>query len=126
MSVTKSYPRLKAAPTISTGLVLTLKAAEYPTTPDSFRDNAGSVVAGTTGILDCRVQCDADESGGADVQDLWKIVATPSIDSSGVMTLAVTVTPIKGDATAGTPGSVTVTHDENADVWQTAAGRARQ
>lgn len=120
MSVTQSYPRPKATPTNSTSLALTLKVAELPDTPAAI---GGS---GTTGTLDCRLQCDADESGGTDVQDLFKLVATPDIDASGNATYTVIVTPIKGDGSAGTPQTLTVTHSETMDTWQTAAGRARQ
>ena len=120
MSVTKTYPRPKSTTTNSTGIVFSLKAEEKPETPVSFGG------AGNTGNLDARIQADADESGGTDVQDLFKIEATPALDSAGKITVVVTVTPIKGDGSAGTPGTLTVTHDQDMDVWQTAAGRARQ
>lgn len=121
MSVTKSYNRPKAAPTISTGLALTLKVAELPDSPSAIGGT------GTTGQLDMRLQADADESGASDVQDLFKLTTSISIDaSSGQMILSATLTPIKGDASGGTPVTVSCTHDEIADVWQAAAGRARQ
>lgn len=126
MSKSISYPRPKAAPTVSTAIVFTVKAAEHGNVADVFRDNAGSPVTGTTAGVDARIQADADESGGTDVQDVFKVEALPAMDSSGKMTVALTVTPIKGDGTAGTPQTLTVTHDEYADTWQTAAGRARQ
>lgn len=119
MSVTKSYSRPKSAQTNNTGMVLTILTAEKPNAP-------AAVTAGTTGELDCRIQCDADESAGADVQDLFKIEAAPQISAEGVVSIAVTVTPIKGDGTLGISKSLNVNHDENMDVWQTAAGRPRQ
>lgn len=118
--VTKTYSRPKSTTVNSTGMVFTLKAEEKPETPAAFQGS------GNTGNLDCRIQCDADESGGSDVQDLFKIEATPSLSAEGVITVLITVTPIKGDASAGTVGTLTVTHDQTMDVWQTAAGRARQ
>lgn len=121
MSVTKSYNRQKAAPTISTGLVFTLLVAELP---DSLGAIGGT---GTTGNLTAAFRADLDESGGSDVQDVFTLVTGLAVDaSSGVITLTVTVTPVNGDATNGTPQVLTVTHPQTADVLQTAGGRARQ
>lgn len=119
-AVTKTYSRPKSTTVNSTGMVFTLKAEEKPDTPIAFGG------AGNTGNLDARICADADESGGTDVQDLFKIEATPSLSAEGVITVLITVTPIKGDASTGTVGTLTVTHDQTMDVWQTAAGRARQ
>lgn len=128
MSVTKTYNRLKSTTVNSTGIVVTVQAAEKPNSPHVFRDTDGSAEAGgTTGNVDVRIKADADESGGTDVQDLFKVETAISVDtSSGVITLVVTTTPVKGDGTTGTAVVSTITHDENFDVWQTGAGRARQ
>ena len=120
MGVTQTYSRDKSTTTNSTGMALTLLVGEEPDAPSAIGGT------GTTGVLDSRLQADADESGGADVQDLFKIRAVPSIGSGGVISYVVTVTPILGDGTNGTPVVATITHDENMDAWQTAAGRARQ
>ncbi len=117
---TDNYDRPKLAGTNVTGMVLTLLAGEKPDAPTAIGGT------GTTSELDARVQADADESGGADVQDLFKIETVPVVAADGTVTLAVTITPIKGDATEGKAQVLTVTHPENMDVWQSAAGRARQ
>jgi hypothetical protein len=120
MPKTFTYNRPSATLVVSTGMVLTLKTAETPNAP------AAVAGGGTDGVLDARFQVDADESGGTDVQDLFKILATPNIDTNGQITLTVVVTPIKGGGANGTADSIVVTHDESMDTWQTNAGRARQ
>jgi hypothetical protein len=120
MGVTKTYSRPKATTVNSTGMALTLLVAEKPDSPVAIGGT------GTTGELDMRVRCDADESGGAYVQDLFKVETLPQLSADGVITLSVTVTPIKGGGAVGTPVSMNVKHDEDMDTWQTAAGRARQ
>lgn len=119
-ALTDNYNRDKNPKINVTGIVLTLLVSEKPDAPGAIGGT------GTTAELDCRVQADADESGGADVQDLFKIEAVPAIDDDGITTLTVTVTPIKGDASNGTQKITVVTHDENMDAWQAAAGRAQQ
>ena len=126
MAVTKTYNRPKSTVVNSTGIACTLLAAEKPTTPVAIGGDPGN-----TGNLDCRIQADADESGGADVQDLFRIETAIAVDAtSGLITLTVTVTPAKGGDASGTPTgtarSVAVQHDQTMDAWQTAAGRARQ
>lgn len=120
MSKTNNYDRPKISGINDTGMDMTLLVGEKPDAPTAIGGT------GTTAELDARVQADADESGGVDVQDLWKIEILPIIALSGVQTLKATLTPIKGDATEGTPQIFTVTHDEDMDAWQSAAGRARQ
>lgn len=116
-----TYNRNKSATTNSTDINTSYEGSETP-------GGRAALVAGTTGEAEIFVQMDADESGGADVQDAWKVKIIPLISSThpGVMTLTVEITPIKGDGTDGTVDSNTTTHDEDADAWQTAAGRARQ
>lgn len=120
MSVTKTYARPKSAPTISTGIVLTVQAAEYPVTPVAFDED------GVGAVLDARLHCDANESGGTIDRDLFQIIATPTLNSNGSLVYTVVVTCILGDASSGTAHTLTVTHDQNMDTFQTAAGRARQ
>lgn len=83
-------------------------------------------VAGDTGIMRAEYQVDADESGGADVQTMYKILVTPSITSDGKHTLTVAVTPVSGGGSDLTPETLAVEHPETVDAWQTAAGRPRQ
>lgn len=120
MGKTNNYDRPKSSGINDTGMVTSLLVGEKPDAPSAIGGT------GTTAELDCRVQADADESGGADVQDLYKLEALPAVSINGEVTLKVTITPIKGDGTDGKVQVVTVTHDENMDAWQTAAGRARQ
>lgn len=126
MAVSKSYPRLKSATTNTTGIAITLKAAEGAITQHAFRDNMGADEDGLTGVINGTYMADANESGGADVQDLFRFSITPNIESNGRTTLTVVVTPVKGNGDAG--DAVTTVHvlPENMDAWQTAAGRARQ
>ena len=120
MGVTQSYSRAKDPAINATGMDLTLFVGEEPDAPTAIGGT------GNTGVLDARLEADADESGGVDVQDLFRLRAVPSINSAGVAIYTVTVTPVLGDGTDGTPASMTVTHDETIDAWQTAAGRPRQ
>ena len=116
-----TYNRLKSTTTNSTPINMTGEQRESDGSRTAF-------AAGTTGVFEAYIRGDADESGGADVQDLFKVVLTPTINPTapGVMTLNLVVTPVNGDASDGTPETFNVTHDENCDGWQTAAGRARQ
>lgn len=121
MGVTKTYNRPKSTTVNSTGMAFTILAEEKPETPAAFQGS------GNTGNLDCLIKVDADESGGADVQNFFRIETAISVDSSsGVATLVVTVTPVLGDASNGTPTVTTIVHPQTMDVFQTAAGRARQ
>lgn len=121
MAGTKNYERLKEPDTNTTGMSITFQGSELPTAK-------AALAAGTTGNAEIFVEADADESGGIDIQDLFKVALTPVIANlhPGTMSLTVVVTPIKGDGTDGTPITTQVTHDETMDAWQTAAGRARQ
>ena len=121
MAVTKTYNRPKSTVVNSTAIDVTIKVSEKPDAPGAIGGT------GTTGNLDARFQADADESGGTDIQDLFKLETTIAVDATtGQATLTVLVTPIKGGALDGTAKSMVVTHDETMDAWQTAAGRARQ
>lgn len=121
MPVTSNYNRPKSTLVNSTGMVFSLLASDKPDAP---ADISGT---GTTANLDCRLQCDANESGSADVQDIFKLETAISLDATtGLITWTVTVTPILGDGTEGTPKVMVVEHPQKMDAWQTAAGRARQ
>jgi len=120
MAKDMNYDRPKSAVVNDTPINMTILVAEKPDSPGAIGGT------GNTGELDARFQADADESGGADVQDLFKLEAVPVLTADGTTKLQVTITPIKGDGTDGTPQVVNVEHDEKMDAWQTAAGRARQ
>ena len=120
MAKDMNYNRPKSTVVNDTPINMTIKVSEKPDAPQAIGGT------GTTGELDARFQADADESGGADVQDLFKLEAVPVLLVGGGISLQVTVTPIKGDGTDGTPVQQSVNHDEDMDAWQTAAGRARQ
>lgn len=117
----KNYNRQKLTSVNDTPIDITYEGSELPTAP-------AALDAGTTGNAEIIVLADADESGGGDVQDWWKVKLTPSISSvhPGASVLLVEVTPIKGDGEDGTKRTLNVDHDEDMDTWQAAAGRARQ
>lgn len=127
MPATINYNRDKDPSINATGIVVSAEQRES----DGART---AIAAGTTGIFEVFVRADADESGAADVQDLYQVVITPIIQQGGAALLAgaqqvtVTITPILGDGTVDTPNASTtaLTHPETADAWQSAAGRARQ
>lgn len=120
MAADFSYNRPKATTVNITPINIAIEVGEKPDAPTAIGGT------GTTGILDVVFTGDADESGGADVQNLWKVTLTPSINSVGQMQLTATVTPVLGDGTDGGAVSRTFDHEQTADAWQTAAGRARQ
>jgi hypothetical protein len=126
MPVTQSYNRAKVAATNSTGMVLSWLVGEGPITPHILYDDMGVADLGTTGVLTAKLRCDADESGGSDVQDYVNIVVTPSTGTNGQFTLTIVATPVNGDGTLGTSTTTVITHPQNFDTWQSAAGRARQ
>ncbi len=114
------YNRQKDPEINDTDINITLFQAEQPTA-------LAAAAAGTTGILDVEVRADADESGGADVQVLYKITLTPQIAvAGGAQSLKVDVTPVNGDASDAPVATTTHPHPETMDAWQTAAGRVRQ
>lgn len=122
MAATINYDRPKIATINDTPIDITIQGRE---SPDAF-GNLGAGT-GTTGVADVKFRADADESGGADVQDLWDIALTPSIhEVTGVIKMTIVATPVLGDASNGTPVTTVLTHDETSDAWQSAAGRARQ
>lgn len=120
MTVTLTYNRDKSTTTNSTGIDLSYEQRES----DGVR---AAIAAGTTGIAELFMRADADESGGADVQDIFKVVATPVLNAqTGAFEVRIAVTSIKGDGSDGVVKNLTVVHDETMDAFQTAAGRAQQ
>lgn len=86
----------------------------------------GAVVQGDSAKVNLVLTADADETGSADVQDLFRIDAVPTIAPDGKIDVTFVVTPVLGDGTDGVPQTKVFRHDENMDAWQTAAGRPRQ
>ena len=120
MAADFTYDRPKVAVVNSTDINVSYEQRES----DGVR---AAIAAGTTGIAELTMLADADESGGADIQDIFKIVATPVLNPvTGKFEVDVTVTPILGDGADGDPVSTRFPHDETMDAWQSAAGRARQ
>jgi len=119
-----NYDRPKATVVNTTPINIDFLAGEEPTALGALSaDNSGS-----TGILNLTVTADADESAGADVQDLFRIEnLRVEIDPTTFRTrLRAEIIPVLGDATDGTPILIDIAHQQDMDAWQTAAGRARQ
>jgi len=120
VGITKNYNRAKDPAINSTGIALRAKAAE----------GAAAVpadLAGADGIMQIAFDADADESGGTDVQDLFKINNLQvNLGSNGAVTLVGTIVPILGDGSDGTAVAINETHPQTMDAWQTAAGRPQQ
>ena len=87
-----------------------------------------AIAAGASGDFEVALSADADESGGADIQQLFRVKLTPVISAAhpGTMSLKIETTPVKGDASDAPTVVDTVAHAESMDAWQSAAGRARQ
>lgn len=126
MAVTLSYPRPKSVVSNTTGIDLTILAAEGAITPHAFRDNMGADEDGLTGVVHVNYSADANESGGADVQQLFKVTLTPTLESNGTMKMTVTVIPVTGLAADAAAQTLVAVHPELMDTWQAAAGRPRQ
>lgn len=127
MAANVNYNRPKSATTNPTDINIDFTGAEEPTAQTTAfgpsTDNTG-----TSGIFNLIVTADADESGGVDVQDLFRIEDIQVLidATTGVTRLTANIIPVRGDATDGTTVPVDVQHPETMDAWQTAAGRARQ
>lgn len=121
MAADKNYDRPKVVGINDTPINLTIFVAEKP-------DSVGAIGGtGTTAILDATFKADADESGGADVQDHAEFTITPTVDKvTGKTQYQVDFTPINGGGADGVKQTHVFDHDELMDAWQSAAGRARQ
>ncbi len=115
-----NYDREKLVQINDTPIDMVWNGAEAPTAE-------APLAAGSTGQATLSLTADADESGGADIQDLFTVTLTPTIDSErGTISLAVVVTPVNGDASDAPVQTINVAHPQTMDAWQSAAGRARQ
>jgi hypothetical protein len=119
MAGTINYNRPKSALVNVAPMVHTLLVSELPDAPAAVGGT------GTTGVLSAEIQVDADEAGGADIQTMYTLVATPTITSDGKHTLTVVVTPVGGDGTTLPAQTLAVLHPETVDGWQSAAGNGR-
>ncbi len=119
-----NYDRDKNPKINDTPINIDFTAGEEPTALAALTaDNSGS-----TGILNVTLTADADESGGVDIQDLFRIedIQVTIDQAGGLTTLTMNVIPVKGDATDGATTTLTVKHPQSMDAWQTAAGRPQQ
>lgn len=120
MAQNVNYNRPKISTVNSTPISFSVEAAEVGGTEAALAAGASAGVQGT-------LIADADESGGADLQDWATFTVEPVIDAdTGIASVKVTVTPILGDGSSGTAKTLYVPHEQTMDAWQTAAGRARQ
>jgi hypothetical protein len=120
MGGTISYNRPKSTSANSTGLAITILAAEKPAT-------LAALVGGDSMITQVRYDVDADESVGADVQPLVTFEIRPVIDeTTGVITFEIACQPKYGSGVDGPETILRYAHPQTADAFQTAAGRARQ
>lgn len=118
-----NYERPKSTTTNTTPINVDFTAGEEPTALAALTaDNSGS-----TGILNVTVTADADPTGGADIQDLFRIEDLQVVIDPTTFRcrLQATVIAVKGDGTDGTSHTIDIAHDEDMDAWQTAAGQAR-
>ena len=126
MPLTINYNRPSISLTAVAPMVHTILATETLVSGADVLVAIESVgVIGDTGVARLEYQVDADESGGADVQTMYKILITPSIDAGGNHTLTLAVTPVGGAGADLAAKTLAVTHPEKVDAWQTAAGNPR-
>lgn len=125
MAADVNYDREKLVVINDTPINIGITAAEEPAAATTALSADGS---GSTGILNVIFTADADESGGVDVQDLFRVEDLRVIinQATGLTQLAATVIPVLGAATDGTPETILIKHPQTMDAWQTAAGRPRQ
>ena len=119
-----NYDRDKDPKINDTPINIDFLAGEEPTGVAALTgDNSGS-----SGILNITITADADESGGTDVQDLFRIEDIQVLinQATGLTQVSMNIIPVKGDATDGTAIAVLENHPQTMDAWQTAAGRAQQ
>ncbi len=118
-TLTQSFNRPVAHPTIPTPVDMTLFAQVGPTQ-----------LKFTDGVLIIFIKGDADERPGIqNIGTLFRCQLTPSIDASGNMSLNSYVMPVSGlgvDAITPYPTSIDCPHSENADTWMAEKGRNRQ
>ena len=124
MAADVNYDRPKSVVINDTPINIDFTAGEEPTaaTTALTADNSGS-----SGILNINVTADADPTGGADIQDLFRIEDLQVVinQETGLTQLTMSVVPVTGGATDATAVAVTVNHTQTMDAWQAAAGVAR-
>lgn len=120
MAQVVNYDRPKASIVNDTAISISVEGAEVGGVE-------AALAAGNAPGLQATLLVDADESVGADIQDLARVTVVPEIDQeTGEITFVVTLTPVNGDGSDGTARTATWAHPQTMDAWQTAAGRARQ
>ncbi len=101
-----------------------VKASDKTAYPAALVDDADA--PSVTGIVDQQIQVDVDESGGESLKTLGTLVTSVLVAADGTTTLKVTFTPYMGNGDAGNPQEFIFNHPQSMDVFQSAAGRARQ
>lgn len=117
MPETLDYNRPKASLVNDTPIDFKLLFGELPNSPGAVP------VPGLTSDLDCYLECDV--SGVGNWQPIFRIETLQELVSTGIMKITVTITPIKGNGTLGTPIITVFIHDQNMDNYQTQAGFPR-
>ncbi len=125
MAADVNYDREKLVVINDTPINISITGAEEPAAATVALSADGS---GSTGIMNLIFSGDADESGGADIQELFRVEDLRVIidPATGLTQLAATIIPVLGDGSDGTPETILIKHPQTMDAWQTAAGRARQ
>lgn len=132
--VTKTYTRPKAAATNSTGMAIHLQVAEGAGVPTELLAGSGdagvAAAAGLDGNLHAKWQADVTEGGGTSdslkTMYLLDTVLTMGTDVSAKANMFLTLTPVNGDGTQGTPLTISLDHPQTMDAFQTTGGRVRQ
>lgn len=120
MAGTLTYDRPKSATSNSTGIVLTVQAAEKPAA-------LATLAGGSTGVAQVRFNADADESAGSDVQAHATFEIAPTVDAAtGAVVYEIRCTPSFGNGAVGATQTFRYPHPQLLDAFQTQAGRDRQ
>lgn len=115
------YDRTKIAISNPTGIALTTKACEMPNALAAM-----PTAGGESGIVRVLYTADADESGGADVQNHARFKFTPGLTTGGQFSVGIEFVPIGGAGGDGTTQSATLVHPQSMDDFQADGGRPRQ
>ncbi len=119
MPETLDYDRPLADPVESTPIAFKLLLSELPEVP------AAVAVDGTTSDVLAYLELDVDDDVTVDWRSLFRIETAQALSISGILTLTITVTPILGNGSDGTPSVYVFTHQQNMDTIQTLGGFPR-
>ena len=117
---TVTYDRDKDPNTNSTGIATSGEAREAP-------NALVAIAAGAGAFYELAISGDADPTGGATIVELFRIKATTTVQQAdpGKIGLTLEITPVGGDG-ADLPvlPTISLTHPQTMDAWQTLAGHA--